>query len=255
MKAVILAGGYGTRISEESHLRPKPMIEIGGRPMLWHIMKCYSAHGINDFVVCCGYKGFMIKEYFSNYFLHRSDVTIDMETNTTTYHRKTAEPWRVSMIDTGLSSMTGGRIRRIRDYVDGTFCLTYGDGVSDVDFGALVDFHKKQGTTATVTAIQPAGRFGALALDGNRVTSFKEKVKGDGRWINGGFFVCEPEIFDEIEGDETIFEEAPLASLAQAEQLSVWKHDGFWASMDTMRDKTMLEELWDSGDAPWKQWS
>jgi glucose-1-phosphate cytidylyltransferase len=254
LKAVILAGGLGTRISEESYLKPKPMIEVGGRPILWHIMKGYSIHGITEFVICCGYKGYMIKEYFSNYFLHRSDVTVDLENNTTTFHRKNAEPWKVSLIDTGLDSQTGGRIKRIQDYVDGPFCLTYGDGVCNVDVKQVIDFHKKQGTIATVTAIQPAGRFGALTIDGPKVSGFEEKIRGDGKWVNGGFFVCNQEIFDHLEGDSTIFERDPLKNLAEMGELSVWQHDGFWAAMDTMRDRTTLEELWASGDAPWKTW-
>ena len=251
---MILAGGLGTRISEESYLKPKPMIEVGGRPILWHIMKGYSIHGITEFVICCGYKGYMIKEYFLNYFLHRSDVTVDLENNTTTFHRKNAEPWKVSLIDTGLDSQTGGRIKRIQDYVDGPFCLTYGDGVCNVDVKQVIDFHNKQGTIATVTAIQPAGRFGTLTIDGPKVSGFEEKIRGDGNWVNGGFFVCNQEIFDHLEGDNTIFERDPLTNLAEMGELSVWQHDGFWAAMDTMRDRTALEELWASGDAPWKTW-
>ena len=239
MKTVILAGGVGTRISEESHLRPKPMIEVGGRPMLWHIMKLYGVHGITEFVVCCGYKGYMIKEYFANYFLHMSDVTFDLS---------------ITLVDTGEATMTGGRIKRIRDYVDGTFCLTYGDGVSDVDITGLVDFHKSEGCEATLTAILPAGRFGALGIEGNRVTRFQEKPKGDNRWVNGGFMVCEPSVFDRIEGDDTVFETGPLEELADDRQLGLWKHDGFWMAMDTMRDKAMLEEMWASGSAPWHTW-
>lgn len=255
MKTVILAGGFGTRISEESHLRPKPMIEIGGRPLLWHIMKLYGAHGITDFVVCCGYKGYMIKEYFANYFLHMSDVTIDLSDNAMQVHNRTAEPWRITLVDTGEATMTGGRIRRVRDYVDGTFCLTYGDGVSSVDITRLIAFHREKGCTATVTAIQPEGRFGALAIEDERVTSFFEKPRGDGQWINGGFMVCEPGVFDRLDGDGTVFEQGPLEGLARDGELAVWKHDGFWQAMDTMRDKIRLEELWASGAAPWKTWT
>jgi glucose-1-phosphate cytidylyltransferase len=254
MKAVILAGGLGTRISEESHLRPKPMIEIGGRPILWHIMKLYGHHGITEFVICCGYKGYVIKEYFANYFLHMSDVTFDMASNRMEVHQQNAEPWRVTLVDTGETTLTGGRIRRVADYLDGTFCLTYGDGVSDVDIGALVRFHKAHGTEATVTAIQPEGRFGALEIAGDRVTAFEEKPKGDGRWINGGFFVCEPSVLARIDNDQTGWENAPLARLAAAGQLSVFRHHGFWAAMDTLRDKTRLEQMWAEGRAPWKVW-
>lgn len=254
MKAVILAGGYGTRISEESHLKPKPMIEIGGRPILWHIMKLYGHFGINEFIICCGYKGYVIKEYFANYFLHMSDVTFDMNDNSMQVHQKNAEPWKVTLVDTGEDTMTGGRIRRIRNYVDGTFCLTYGDGVTDMDMKKLVSYHKAQKTLATVTAIQPAGRFGSLEIAGARVKSFLEKPQGDNRWISGGFFVCEPEVFDYIDGDQTVWEREPLETLAAREQLSVHKYEGFWASMDTMRDKTYLDELWESQQAPWKVW-
>ncbi|QBF29807.1 glucose-1-phosphate cytidylyltransferase [Thalassococcus sp. S3] len=254
MKAVILAGGLGTRISEESHLKPKPMIEIGGKPIIWHIMKSYGAHGIHDFVICCGYKGYVIKEYFANYFLHMSDVTFDLSNNDMEVHHRNAEPWRITLIDTGELTQTGGRIKRIGAYLDGTFCLTYGDGVSDVDITSLVDFHKTQGCEATVTAIQPAGRFGAIRLNGDRVTSFFEKPQGDGRWISGGFFVCEPSVLERIAGDETVFEQEPLTGLASDEQLAVWRHSGFWSAMDTMRDKKQLEELWSTGAAPWKTW-
>ncbi len=254
LKVVILAGGLGTRISEESHLKPKPMIEIGGRPIIWHIMKAYGAHGINDFVICCGYRGYVIKEYFANYFLHMSDVTIDLSNNAMEVHHQKAEPWRITLVDTGEHTMTGGRIARVRDHLDGTFCLTYGDGVSNVDITGLIDFHRREGREATVTAIQPAGRFGALVTDGNRVTSFQEKPQGDGQWINGGFFVCEPSVLDRIEGDYTVFERGPLADLATDGQLAVWRHDGFWAAMDTLRDKTQLEDLWSSGKAPWRTW-
>ncbi|MFY8041039.1 MAG: glucose-1-phosphate cytidylyltransferase [Bosea sp. (in: a-proteobacteria)] len=254
MKAVILAGGLGTRISEESHLRPKPMIEIGGKPIIWHIMKLYGAHQITDFIICCGYKGYLIKEYFANYFLHMSDVTFDMQANTMEVHQKNAEPWRVTLVDTGEMTQTGGRIARVRDHIDGTFCMTYGDGVSDVDIGALVAFHRQQKTEATVTAIQPAGRFGAIEIDGARVTSFLEKPHGDGRWISGGFFVCEPSVIDRIAGDQTIWERGPVEKLASEGQLSVYRHQGFWAAMDTLRDKVFLEDLWKSGTAPWKVW-
>lgn len=254
MKAVILAGGYGTRISEESHTRPKPMIEIGGKPILWHIMKIYGAHGINDFVICCGYKGYVIKEYFANYFLHTSDVTFDIEQNQMCVHRRTAEPWRVTLLDTGEDTMTGGRIRRAREHLDDTFCLTYGDGLADIDIGAQIAHHRQAGTEATVTAIQPSGRYGALDLAGDRVAGFVEKPKGDGQWVNGGFFVCEPTVIDRIAGDATAFEGEPLANLARDGQLSGFRHHGFWAAMDTMRDKTVLESLWERGKAPWKIW-
>lgn len=230
------------------------MVEVGGRPILWHIMKTYGAHGITDFVICCGYKGYVIKEYFANYFLHMSDVTFDMRDNQMHVHRKAAEPWRVTLLDTGESTMTGGRILRAADYLDDTFCLTYGDGVSDVDITALIAHHKKSGREATVTAIQPTGRFGALALDQDRVTGFVEKPKGDGQWVNGGFFVCEKSVLDRIAGDEMPFEDAPLASLARDGELSVYRHNGFWAAMDTLRDKTQLERMWSSGEAPWKIW-
>ncbi|MCC6007839.1 MAG: glucose-1-phosphate cytidylyltransferase [Rhodobacteraceae bacterium] len=254
MKAVILAGGLGTRISEESHLRPKPMIEIGGRPILWHIMKLYGHHGITEFVICCGYKGYVIKEYFANYFLHMSDVTLDMAENRMEVHHRTAEPWKVTLVDTGEMTQTGGRLARVRPYLDGTFCLTYGDGVADVDITALLAHHRAQGTHATVTAIQPAGRFGALEIVGERVQSFLEKPRGDGRWISGGFFVCEPEVFAHVPGDDTIWEREPLETLSRMGQLSVYRHQGFWAAMDTLRDKTYLEGLWASGNAPWRVW-
>ncbi|MEP1329429.1 glucose-1-phosphate cytidylyltransferase [Pseudophaeobacter sp.] len=254
MKAVILAGGLGTRISEESHLRPKPMIEIGGRPIIWHIMKQYDTHGITDFVICCGYKGYMIKEYFANYFLHMSDVTIDLANNGMEVHSQRAEKWKITLVNTGETTQTGGRLKRVADHLDGPFCLTYGDGVSDVNIRAAIDYHKAQGREATVTAIQPAGRFGALMIDENRVTSFQEKPQGDGRWINGGFFVCEPSVLARLENDLTVFEKAPLEGLAADNQLSVWKHEGFWQAMDTLRDKNALEDLWASGKAPWKTW-
>jgi glucose-1-phosphate cytidylyltransferase len=254
MKAIILAGGLGTRISEESHLKPKPMIEIGGRPILWHIMKIYSAHGINEFVICCGYKGYVIKEYFANYFLHMSDVTLDMSKNKMEVHQQNVEPWRVTLVDTGEGTQTGGRIKRVKDYIDGTFCLTYGDGLSNVDITRLISYHCEQKTFATVTAIQPVGRFGGIELEGLRVKKFLEKPKGDGRWISGGFFVCEPEVFNRIDGDQTVWEKNPLEGLAKDNQLAVFKHDGFWKAMDTLRDKEQLEQLNNDGQAPWKVW-
>jgi glucose-1-phosphate cytidylyltransferase len=254
-KAVILAGGYGTRISEESHLRPKPMIEIGGKPILWHLLKIYSAHGINDFVVCGGYREYVIKEYFANYFLHTSDVTFDTAQNRIDIHHRRAEPWRVTLVDTGLDTMTGGRLKRVREYLDdGAFCMTYGDGLSNVDIREVIGFHQKQGTLATVTAIQPAARFGALRIRDGKVSAFEEKPKGDGNWINGGFFVLEPKVIDYIEDDSTIWEREPLERLAREGQLSAFKHDGFWASVDTLRDKNQLEELCASGNPPWKKW-
>jgi glucose-1-phosphate cytidylyltransferase len=255
VKAVILAGGYGTRISEESHLRPKPMITIGGRPILWHIMKTFGSHGITDFVICCGYKGYMIKEYFANYFLHMSDVTFHMQDNRMEVHRQKAEPWTVTLVDTGEETMTGGRIKRVADYIDGTFCLTYGDGLADVDLAELTAFHAKNGRLATVTAVRPSARFGALEIEDDRVTSFIEKPEGDGRWINGGFFVCEPQVIDRIEGDHMPWERAPLESLAADGELAVFKHSGFWMAMDTLRDRTTLESIWASGQAPWRVWS
>ncbi|MGY5796117.1 glucose-1-phosphate cytidylyltransferase [Rheinheimera faecalis] len=255
-KAVILAGGLGTRISEESHLRPKPMIEIGGKPILWHIMKIYSAHGINDFVICLGYKGYIIKEYFANYFLHMSDVTFDMASNSMEVHEKHVEPWRVTLVDTGENSMTGGRLRRIKDYVgDDTFCFTYGDGVSDIDIRKTLAAHKNAGKAATVTAIQPPGRYGALDIQGNTVQCFQEKPAGDGAWINGGFFVLEPQVFDYLHSDEDAFEAKPLMQLAEDGQLNAYQHDGFWQAMDTLRDKNQLEALWRNNEAPWKLWS
>ena len=255
MKAVILAGGLGTRISEETHLKPKPMIEIGGRTILWHIMKSYSAHGVNDFIICCGYKGYLIKEYFANYFLHMSDVTFDMSSNQMEVHQKKAEPWRVTLVDTGDSTQTGGRLKRIAEHLDGEdFCFTYGDGVSNVDIGRLIDFHKQQGRQATVTAVQPPGRFGALDMEGHKITSFEEKPQGDGSWVNGGYFVLSPKVLDLITGDQCVWEKEPLQSLARTGQLSAYKHQGFWQPMDTLRDKNLLESLWDSGKAPWKVW-
>jgi glucose-1-phosphate cytidylyltransferase len=255
MKVVILAGGLGTRISEESHLRPKPMIEIGGKPILWHIMKIYSSYGVNDFIVCLGYKGYVIKEYFSNYFLHMSDVTFCMRENKMEIHQKFVEPWNVTLVDTGESTMTGGRLKRVEHYVNGeTFCLTYGDGVSDIDISQLIQHHRATGRLATVTAIQPPGRYGALMIDDGAVHHFQEKPEGDGAWINGGFFVLEPGVFDYIEGDETMWEQKPLQKIAADGQLSAYKHDGFWQAMDTLRDKRHLEELWAAGNAPWKSW-
>lgn len=254
MKLVILAGGYGTRISEESHLKPKPMIEIGGRPIIWHIMKHYSVHGINEFVICCGYKGYLIKEYFANYFLHMSDVTIDLATNGMEIHSRRAETWKITLVNTGENTQTGGRIKRVADHLDGTFCLTYGDGVSNVDVTTLIDHHRAQGCEATVTAIQTAGRFGGLVIDGGMVSRFQEKPEGDGRWINGGFFVCEPSVLGRISNDQTVFEKEPLEALATDGQLSVWKHDGYWQSMDTLRDRNLLEDLWSRNEAPWKTW-
>jgi glucose-1-phosphate cytidylyltransferase len=257
MKAVILAGGLGTRISEETSTRPKPMIEIGGKPILWHIMKSYSHHGINDFVICCGYKGYVIKEYFANYFLHMSDVTFDMSRNSMEVHQRSAEPWRVTLIDTGEETMTGGRLKRVANYVkdEESFCLTYGDGVSDIDITALIAFHKTQDVKATVTATTPPGRFGALDIEGNKVGSFMEKPKGDGAMINGGFFVLSPKVLDYITDDQTIWERDPLERLAQEGDLVAFRHHGFWQPMDTLRDKMHLEELWQTGKAPWKVWS
>ena len=255
MKVVILAGGMGTRISEESHLRPKPLIEIGGKPILWHIMKIYSAHGLHDFIVCLGYKGYMVKEYFANYFLHMSDVTFDISKNSMEVHQNNVEPWRVTLIDTGESTMTGGRLKRVREYLkDEDFCFTYGDGVSDVDIGKLIAFHRAQKTLATVTAVQPPGRYGALHIEDRRVTRFDEKPRGEAGWINGGFFVVSPAAVSYIEGDDTHWEREPLERLATEKQLAVHRHTGFWQPMDTLRDKNQLETLWDSGKAPWKVW-
>lgn len=256
MKVVILAGGFGTRISEESHLKPKPMIEIGGRPILWHIMKTYSHYGLNDFVICLGYKGYVIKEYFANYFLHMSDVTFDIADNRMEVHNQKAEPWRVTLVDTGEGTMTGGRLKRVKDYVsDGTFCMTYGDGVSDIDISALLAHHRKAGKKATVTAIQPPGRYGVLAMNENSdVTSFHEKPAAEGAWINGGFFVLDPAVLDFIDGDDTYWEKQPLQTLSSKGQLSAYQHKGFWQPMDTLREKNMLEDLWARGEAPWKVW-
>lgn len=257
MKAVILAGGLGTRISEETSVRPKPMIEIGGKPILWHIMKLYSHHGINDFLICCGYKGYVIKEYFANYFLHMSDVTFDMENNQMHVHQRFAEPWKVTLVDTGDETMTGGRLKRMADYVknEEAFCVTYGDGVSDVDITELIAFHKAQNVKATLTATVPPGRFGALDIQGGKVNSFREKPQGDGGMINGGFFVLSPSVLDYIADDKTIWEREPLERLAEEGDLAAFQHQGFWQPMDTLRDKTHLEELWRSGEAPWKVWS
>lgn len=255
MKAVILAGGLGTRIAEETSTRPKPMVEIGGKPILWHIMKMYSAHGVNDFVICCGYKGYMIKEYFANYFLHMSDVTYNIATNTMQVHEQYAEPWRVTLVDTGENTLTGGRLKRVRSYLgDEDFCFTYGDGVGSVDIAKLIKFHKQHGKNATVTAVQPPGRFGALEMQGTEVKSFVEKPHGDGMYINGGFFVLNPKVIDLIDDDSTIWERNPLETLAAESQLQAFKHDGFWQPMDTLRDKQHLEDLWQSGAAPWKVW-
>jgi glucose-1-phosphate cytidylyltransferase len=256
MKAVILAGGIGTRISEETHLKPKPMIEIGGRPLLWHIMKIYSAHGVNDFVICCGYKGYLIKEYFANYVLHMSDVTFDMGLNEMKVHQQNAEPWRVTLVDTGDDTMTGGRLKRVGDYLEGeeAFCFTYGDGVADVNVAASIAFHRGHGKLATITAVQPPGRYGALELDGSEVRAFIEKPRGDGGLINGGFFVLSPRCIDRIASDDTSWEAEPLTGLAADGELMAFAHTGFWQPMDTLREKTLLENLWDSGRAPWKVW-
>ncbi len=255
MKAVILAGGLGTRLTEETSVRPKPMVEIGGRPILWHVMKIYAAHGIMDFVVCLGYKGYLIKEYFANYFLHMSDVTFDMSENRMEVHEGKAEPWKVTLVDTGDNTQTGGRLGQVRRYLDdSTFCLTYGDGVGDVNIKALLEFHRQHGKRATVTAVQPPGRFGAMEIDGNTVHHFLEKPKGGEGWINGGFFVLEAGVFDLIAGNETVWEKSPMETLAARGQLQAFRHHGFWQPMDTMRDKTLLESLWESGKAPWKVW-
>lgn len=255
MRAVLLAGGLGTRISEESHLKPKPMIEIGGKPILWHIMKVYAAHGVTEFIVCCGYKGYLIKEYFANYFLHTSDVTLDLSNNEMKVHHRYSEPWKVTLVDTGQNTMTGGRLLRVRDYIDDTFCMTYGDGVADVDLTKLIAFHKAEGRAATVTCVQPTGRFGAVEFDGSKVSHFLEKPEGDGRWISGGFFVLEPEVFDWLEGDDTTWEREPIERLVQADQVSGYKHHGYWHAMDTLRDRIALEDEWATGKAPWKIWS
>jgi glucose-1-phosphate cytidylyltransferase len=255
LQAVILCGGKGTRLREETEYKPKPMVEIGGRPVLWHILKIYSAYGINDFVICLGYKGYLIKEYFANYFLHMSDVTFDMARNRMHVHHQHVEPWQVTLVDTGEATQTGGRLRRVRQYVGNEdFCFTYGDGVSSVHIADLVEFHRRNGTIATLTATQPPGRFGALDVDGTLITTFEEKPRGDGSLINGGFFVLSPRVFDYIEGDDTVWERGPLETLARERQLSAFVHTGFWQPMDTLRDKNLLESLWQSGDAPWKVW-
>jgi glucose-1-phosphate cytidylyltransferase len=256
MKAVILAGGFGTRISEETHLKPKPMIEIGGKPVLWHIMKLYSAHGVNEFVICCGYRGYVIKEYFANYFLHMSDVTFDMANNQMQVHEHYAEPWKVTLVDTGDQTLTGGRLKRVAPYLAGeeAFCVTYGDGVADVDVTRAIAFHRRHGKWATITAVQPPGRYGALRLDGERVAGFLEKPRGDGGLINGGFFVLSPRCLSLIDGDDSSWEGAPLVELANRGELMAFEHHGFWLPMDTLRDKNALEELWSSGKAPWKVW-
>ena len=256
MKAVILAGGLGTRLREETDYRPKPMVEIGGKPILWHIMKMYSAHGINDFVVCCGYKGYVIKEYFANYFLHMSDVTFDMANNRMEVHHQKAEPWKVTLVDTGDDTLTGGRLKRVADYVkdEEAFCFTYGDGVADIDISAAITFHKRHGKWATVTAVQPPGRYGALRMNGKQVASFTEKPRGDGGLINGGFFILSPKCLEVIAGDQSSWEAESLIRLAAEGQLMAFEHDSFWQPMDTLRDKNHLEELWQSGNAPWKMW-
>ena len=256
MKAVILAGGLGSRLSEETVSRPKPMVEIGGKPMLWHIMKMYSTHGIDEFVICLGYKGYMIKEYFANYYLHTCDITFDLAGGEMEVHRSSTEPWRVTLVDTGESTMTGGRLKRVLPYVqdDDLFCLTYGDGVSDLDIRSLIDFHRANGRIATVTAVQPPGRFGAMSIDGALVGAFEEKPRGDGSWMNGGFFVLTPEVARYLGGDDTVWEQEPLRALARDRQLASFRHDGFWHPMDTLRDRNELERLWEAGDAPWCSW-
>ena len=255
MKAVILAGGKGTRIAEETSIKPKPMVEIGGRPILWHIMKIYSAHGINEFVICLGYKGYLIKEYFANYFLHTSDVTFDMVNNRMEVHRQHSEPWRVTLVDTGEDTQTGGRLKRIAEYLDDeAFCLTYGDGVGNIDITACIAHHRQQNRLGTVTAVQPPGRFGRLDINGPVLSGFREKPQGDGDWINGGFFVLSPTVLDYIPGDHALWEKEPMERLAQEGQMAVYRHDGFWQPMDTLRDKNLLEDLWASGQAPWKNW-
>ena len=256
MKVVILAGGLGTRISEETHLKPKPMIEIGGRPILWHILKMYSSHGVNEFIICCGYKGYIIKEYFANYFLHMSDVTFDMADNRMVVHQQNAEPWKVTLVDTGDNTLTGGRLKRVSGYVqdEEMFCFTYGDGVSDIDIGASIRFHREHGKLATVTAVQPPGRYGALEKSGDMVTGFLEKPRGDGGFINGGFFILSPKCIELISSDQTSWESEPLIQLAKMNEMMAFEHNGFWQPMDTLREKNMLEELWGSGKAPWKTW-
>ena len=257
MKAVILAGGYGTRISEESSVKPKPMVDIGGKPILWHIMKIYSAYGINDFIICCGYKAHLIKEYFANYYLHCSNVTFNLKNNTMEIHNNEAEPWQITLVDTGDATMTGGRLKRVKEFIgDETFCFTYGDGVSDINVNDLIAFHRKQGTLATLTAVQPPGRFGAFRLekDQDKVQSFREKPEGDGAWVNGGFFVLEPDALDYVSGDLVTWEKEPMEALAASGELAAYQHIGFWQPMDSLRDKHVLEDLWASGQAPWKVW-
>ena len=256
MKAVILAGGLGTRISEETHLKPKPMIEVGGKPILWHILKMYSSHGINEFIICCGYKGYVIKEYFANYFLHMSDVTLDLENNSMAVHKKNSEPWKITLVDTGDKTMTGGRLKRVADFVknEEAFCFTYGDGLSNLNITKTIEFHKSKGLLATVTAVQPPGRFGALQIDEGKVKGFSEKPRGDGGLINGGFFILSPKCIDYIKGDEVSWEDEPLNKLAGEGKLAAFEHQGFWQPMDTLREKNLLEDLWDSGKAPWKSW-
>ena len=254
MKAIILAGGLGTRLSEETYLKPKPMVEIGGKPIIWHILKHYSHYGINDFIICCGYKGYVIKEYFANYMIHQSDVTFDLGSDEMHVHKKRNEDWKITLVDTGETSQTGGRLRRVKDLIDGTFCFTYGDGISDINLSELIRSHKMFGTKATVTAVMPPGRYGALNIDGTNVHSFKEKPQGDGSWINGGFFVLEPSVIDLIENDDTTWEAEPLRLLASQGELSAYKHNGFWRPMDTLRDKNQLEKMWIEGKAPWKIW-
>ena len=255
MKVVILAGGLGSRLSEETDNRPKPMIEIGGKPILWHIMKIYSAHGLNDFIICCGYKGFMIKEYFAHYFLHMSDVTFDMQKNCMEVHHKKVEPWKVTLVDTGLNTQTGGRLKRVAEYLDDEeFCFTYGDGVSDVDITKLIEFHRNEGSLVTLTAVLPPGRFGVMTFENTRVICFQEKPKGDGGWINGGFYVMSPKVIDYIEADRTIWEREPMERLACDDKMSAYKHSGFWQCMDTLRDRIKLNELWVKGNPPWKVW-
>jgi len=255
VKVVILAGGLGTRLSEETIVRPKPMVEIGDRPVLWHLMKIYAAHGLTDFVICLGYKGYMVKEYFANYFLHTSDVTFELATNAITVHERSAEPWRVTLVDTGIDTQTGGRIKRISRYIDGTFCLTYGDGLANVDISASIAFHKEQKALATMTAVQPPARFGAVTLEGARVSAFLEKPSSQAGWINGGFFVLEPGVFEYIDGDATYWEHEPLQRLASANQLRAWQHTGYWQPMDTLREKNVLQQAWETGHAPWKVWT
>lgn len=256
LKAVVLAGGLGTRISEETHLKPKPMIEVGGKPILWHILKTYSYYGINDFIICCGYKGYVIKEYFANYFLHTSDVTFDMSDNSMLVHARKAEPWKITLVDTGETTLTGGRLARVRGYLDDTdpFCLTYGDGVADVNISDLLAYHRREGRKATLTAVQPPGRFGTLAFERGRVIRFEEKPQGDGHWINGGFFVLDPSVIDLVDGDQCTWEQQPLQTLAETDELAAYHHEGFWQPMDTLKDKNLPEDLWQAGKAPWKIW-